>query len=249
MGNQITTTIHHPNEMVEIYDKFKIIPILMSNNRSLIYGTLKEITYDLIIIICSNELSSFNYSEISSRLSANKKIVVCVKIKSIEKKNPLFLCADYTKYDTVILNIIKNLKNDFVINYTKKLTIGSITLCPHNSSHNICINELVKKYNVIMIDPLINVNYGTQSKEHKIESFNLNLYAILSCDHINIAKASQYLKNVTNNIIVLSNVTSSNFYNLCVSNLKEINEKSIYWNLITKTILDIISVLHKQKLN
>lgn len=242
MGNKYSTLIHHPSEQKHdlIIDKFKRIPHMMSNNRLLIYDNLKEIVIDLIVILCSNELSFFNYNEIASRLSANKMIVVCVKINSSEKKNPMMLCSDHTKYDTAIFNIIKNLKNEFVINYSKKLLIGSTTLCAHNSSYNICIDELSKKYNVILIDPIIN------SSIQIIEANNTKLHVLLPGDYKNIAITSQCLKKITRNILVLSDVMTNYFYNISLSNLREINEKSVHWDLITKTILNIIIFSYKQ---
>lgn len=244
MGNSFTTVIHYPSEMIEISDKFKIIPIMMSMNRASIYDNLKETTNDLIIMLCSNELAPFNYSELASRLShqtktGNRNIIVCIKINSTEKKNPLTLSMDQMKYETAILNILRNLKNDFMIKYMKKLLIEKITICMHNSSYNKCIDRLAEKYRIIMIDPIINTNL------HYSDQINSNLYVMLSSDYPDIVKVSECLKKITKYIYVLSDMTSNNIYNLSISNLREINEKSVYWNLVGKTIMNIISISFK----
>lgn len=225
MGNNCSITVHHPSELNELNDSFKIIPTIMSKHRSQIYDKLKDITYDLIIIVCADKMSAFNYNEICSRLCSNQKIVVCVKINRF---------TDFNKCDTTISNMIRNLKQEFIIKYMTKLTINTITICVHNSTYNIYMNELTKKYCLILIDPVI--NYHVQPT-----TINSRLFIILPGDYTNISKAAQYLKKITNNIYVLSDVIANNFCNLSISNLKEINEKSAQWDQITKTILNVIN--------
>jgi len=248
MGNKSTTTtmVHYPHELIEENNKFKIIPIMMStptpsissnrnlrsiregnlnlesNKRCELYDNLEEMTYGLIIIMCSNELSLFNYNEISTRLSANKMIVICVNVKNTN-----------IEYDTVITNITNNLKKGFMIKYMKNLMIDSTTICGHKTSYGININNLAKKYNLILLDPVIEKQISTPI------SLNQNIYMILPSDYADMTKKVQMMKKITDNICVLSDIPTKYFYNALISNLNEINEKTNHWDQITKIIINI----------
>ncbi len=242
MGTSYSIKKHYPFDLQECTDSFKRIGVLNSKYRHFILNQLIPGSYSVIIILSSYNLDLNNYNEISNRLNSHKQIVIIVKINTSHQS----FINTKNQSQSFFFNLVKNLKNDFIILFNINLSIDKIIIIGHQTSCIHLLQFVTFANHIILMDPKFE-NFGIMMD---LNSFHDNMSIILSdqgtqtSDNITLRS----MQKLSNDVYILKNVDSVDMFNIFNSNPKEYTNKSYHWDQLTEMIINIshsIKIIHK----
>lgn len=254
MGNKYSIKKHYPYDLAHNQHYrtthastclFTRISTLESKYRYNITNKLNIVSYKILIIFVPKEFEINNYDELCSRLIINDNIVVVINInKNINNVN---IFDNTNQYISFIYDLLKNIRNDFMLHYNCTFIANDIILIGHLATCNDIIslyyNNIINDIQIIFIDPVLNIENIQKIKQNSNLNNNDNIAIILPSDFEKNNTLNQHynlLHKLSYKIFMLINVNSTNIHNTLVPNFVEINDKCKYWDQISSTILKIL---------
>lgn len=258
MGNQYSINKYYPYNLVPSANTHLVISTMNHTdhnrnpkifNSQIIHASLSEVSYDIVILFCSNQLNLDNYEELCTRLVSKNMIVISVKInnKTTDKINTRLFPTD-RYFNTMMHELTNTVKKDFVVNYRlnvlfkNKIYIGHQTTC--NDLVDMNVRGMFEKDTLVLLDPQYypSVQASIHNLHKKVTNQDFlftNMNIILPVDHV--PYTSTISRELSQNVLMLTNVRSSNIYNISSSNMKEITEKSDTWDIVGNAIANTIT--------